>query len=70
MRRFVKFKCFRTIDVIYLQSLDKIQGGHAIFDLHSHRVIKRRKIIEITIPREIIKHVEEMVDCDKVTLLK
>ena len=31
----------RTIDVIYLRLLDKIQGRHEIFDLHCHRVITR-----------------------------
>ena len=59
-----------TIDKIYLQSLDRIQGGHEIFDLHSHRVIKIRKMIEITILRAIIKHIEEIGAHDKVTSLK
>ena len=44
--------------VIYLISLDKIQGGHEIFDLHSHRVITIWKIIEVTIPKAIIKQIE------------
>ena len=48
----------RTIDVIYLRSLEKIQVGREIFYLHSHRFIIRRKIIEIPIPKEIIKHIE------------
>ena len=46
-----------TIDEIYLQSLDRIQGGHDIFDLHSSRAIKRWKIIEILIPKAIVKHI-------------
>ena len=40
----------QKIDGICLQSLDRIQGVLEIFDLHSHRVITRRKIIEIQIP--------------------
>ena len=60
----------RTIDGIYLQSFDKMQGGHDRFDLHSHRVITRRKNIETTIPKEIIKHIEEMSTHEKITSLK
>ena len=60
----------QTIDGLYLQSFDKIQYGHAIFDLHSHRVITRWKIIEIPITKTIIKHIEEMATHDKVTFLK
>ena len=50
--------------------MDKIQGGHEIFDLQSHRVITKQKMIHISIPREIIKHIEEMSASDRVTLLK
>ena len=60
----------RTMDGIYLRSLDKIQGGHEMFDLHSHRVNTRRKIIEIPILKAIIKHIEEMVAYDNVTFAK
>ena len=49
----------QTIGGIYLLSLDKIQGGHVIFHLHSHIVIDRRNIIEIPIPKAINKHIEE-----------
>ena len=35
----------RTIDGIYLRSLDNIQGGRDIFYLNSQTVITRRKII-------------------------
>ena len=48
----------------------KIQVRHEIFNLSSHRVIRGWKIIEIPIPKSIIKHVEEMAARDKVTLLK
>ena len=47
-----------------------MKGGNEIVDIHSHRVIKRQKIIVITIPNEIIKHIEEIFDHDKVTLLR
>ena len=47
----------RKFDGIYLRSLDRIQGGHDIFDLHSSRAIKRWKIIEILIPKAIVKHI-------------
>ena len=47
-----------------------IQGGNEIFYPHSHRIITRWKLIKITIPKTIIKHVEEMAACDKVTFLK
>ena len=59
-----------TINGIHLRSLDTIQGGHEIFDIHSHRFITRRKIIEIPIPKAMIKHIEEMVADEKSTLLK
>ena len=42
-----KYYVSRTIDGVYLQSLDKIQGGHDIFDLYTHRFITRQKLIEI-----------------------
>ena len=48
----------------------KIQGGHDIFDIHSHRVITKRNVIEIPIPEAIIKHIELMAACEKVTSLK
>ena len=34
-----------TLDRIYLQSLDKIQDGHETFYGHSHRIIKKQKMI-------------------------
>ena len=42
--------------------MDQIQGGHAIFDLQSHRVITRWKFI--------VKHIEEMAAHEKATSLK
>ena len=50
--------------------MDKIQGGHEIFYLHSHIVITIWKIIEITIPKELIKQIREMATHDKVKFLK
>ena len=50
--------------------MDKIQGKHEIFDIKSHRVITIWKIIEIPIPKSIIKHIEEIVAREKVTSLK
>ena len=41
-----------------------------MFYLQSHRVITRRKIIEITITKVIIKQIEEMATRDKSTLLR
>ena len=43
----------QTVDDIYLRSLEKIQGKHEIFDIHSHRFIMRRKIIKVPIIREL-----------------
>ena len=60
----------QTTDGIYLHSLDTIQCGHDIFDLQSHRVITRQKIIEIPIPMIIIKHIEEIIASEKVTFAK
>ena len=50
--------------------MDKIQGVHDIFDLHSQKVIKRQKIIEIPIPEKIIKQIEAMAAHEKVTSIK
>ena len=44
-------------------------NGHEIFFIHSHRVIKIIKIIEIPISKPIIKHVKKMAAHDKVTSL-
>ena len=55
---------------IQLWSLEKIQGGHDIFDPHSHGVITRRKIIEIPITKTIINNVDKMAARDRFTLLK
>ena len=60
----------QTNNGIYLISLDKIKGGREIFDPHSHRIIKRRNIIEISIPKAIVKYIEEIDARDKVTSLK
>ena len=60
----------RTIDGIYLLSLNKILGVHEIFGLHSHRVITIWKIVEIPITNEINKHIEDITACEKVTSLK
>ena len=46
-----------------------IQGGQEIFDLHSYRVITRRKIIKIQISKSILNHVKKMDAHDKVTSL-
>ena len=48
----------RKIDDIYLKSLDTIQGEHEIFDLRSYRVITRRNILGIEIPKAMIKQIE------------
>ena len=46
-----------TIDGICLQSLDRIQGGHEIFDLHGYRIMTGHKITEIPIPKAVIKQI-------------
>ena len=60
----------QKIDGIYQLSLEKILGRHDIFYRHSHRVIARRKIIEITIPKDIIKHIDEMATHENIISLK
>ena len=57
----------RTIYGIYLQLLDKIQGIHGIFQIHNHIVIKRQKMIKITITKAMIKQIEKIAACDKIT---
>ena len=46
------------IDSIYLQSLDKIQRVHEIFYRHIRIFITRGGVVEIPIPKAIIKHIE------------
>ena len=46
-----------TIDGIYLLALSQIQEGHEIFDPRSHKVITRPNIIEIPIPKEMMKRI-------------
>ena len=41
----------RTIDGIYLLTLDKIQVGYEIFYLHSHIVINKQTVIKIPNPK-------------------
>ena len=50
--------------------MDKIQGVHEIFDIHSHTFITRRKLIEFPIPKTITKHIEEMAAQEKSVSLK
>ena len=45
MIKIQKSNVLQTIDGIYLQYLDKIQGGRDIFDLHSDIVITICKMI-------------------------
>ena len=49
-----------TIDAIYLRPLSNIQGGHEVMDLHTGKVITRRKVTEIPITKLVIKAVEQM----------
>ena len=57
MKTIRQIQFLQTIEGTYNNWI-KIQGVHEIFDLHSHRVITRWKIIEIPINKEIIKHVD------------
>ena len=47
--------------------MNKIRGGHYIFDLKSHIVIIGQKSIEIPLTKVWIKHIEEMAAHEKAT---
>ena len=63
MKTIRQIQFLQTIEGTYNNWI-KIQGVHEIFDLHSYITF------EITITMAIIKHIEEMASCEKVTLLK
>ena len=60
----------RTIDGLYLGPIDNLQGGHKILDIHTHRVVTRRKVIPIPVTKLVIQHIEDWAKRDKVKSLK
>jgi hypothetical protein len=62
-----KFQYARTIDCIYLQYVDNLQGGHHLLDLVTGHVITRQCICSVPFTRNIIDIVHKMADKDGMT---
>ena len=52
----------RAIDCIYLRPLSTQQGGHELMNLHTGKVITRRKITVAPMTKAIIQAVEQMAE--------
>jgi hypothetical protein len=50
----------RTIDAIFLRTLDNIQGGFEVLNLRTGKTITRHRVIEIPITESVIKRVEQL----------
>ena len=50
----------RTIDAIFLRTLDNIQGGYEVLNLKTGKPITRHTIVELPTPPEVIKRVEQL----------
>ena len=58
----------RTIECIFLKTLDNIQAGFQLLNLNTGKIITRRKIFEIPVTQTIIDRVEELAKIDGITL--
>jgi hypothetical protein len=48
----------RTLDAIYLRPVNSMQGGHALYDLNSGRVITRARVTQIPVTDVVIKAIK------------
>ena len=54
----------RSIDGIYLQTLDNTQAGHEVLNLKTGKVITRHKVKEIPLTKQVIERVEQLAKRD------
>ena len=50
----------RSVDTIYLRSIDSEQGGHKVLDLSTGKVIRRSKVIPCNMTKVVIARVNEL----------
>ena len=50
----------RTIDSIFLRTLDNIQGGYEVMNLKTGKPITRHHVVELPTPPAVIKRVEQL----------
>jgi hypothetical protein len=54
----------RTIDAIFLRTMDTIQGGYEVMNLQTGKVLYRYKITEVPMPPHVINRVEQLAKKD------
>ena len=54
----------RTIDGIYLRTLDNIQGGYEVLNLKTGKTITRHKVYQVPVTPGVIKRVEQLAAKD------
>ena len=57
----------RSIDGIFLKSLDNIQGGYEVLDLKTGQPTTRFHVDELPMPKEVIARVEQLAEKDGFT---
>ena len=60
----------RTMDCIYLTSLSNVQGGMELLDLHTGRIITRRRVTVVPMTQQVIDRVEDLARNDEMRGLK
>ena len=50
----------RTIDAIFLRTLDNIQGGFEVLNLKTGHALTRHRVIELPVTEDVIKRVEQL----------
>jgi hypothetical protein len=55
----------RSLDCIYLRSMDNAQGGHELLHLQTNKVVKQRNLTKILITPSIIKQVHALAELDE-----
>ena len=60
----------RTLDAMYLSTIENRQGGHRILDLKTRKLIIRPKVMAIPVTDTMIKAVKPLAEIDGVKCFK
>ena len=60
----------RTLDAIYLQPSNVLQGGHEVMDLATDMVVTRPTFTPCLMTRLMVNRVEEMAKCQAIKGMK
>lgn len=61
---FTNTNAARSLDCMYLRTMDSAQGGNELLQLQTNMLVKRRKLTKIPIMRAIIKEVYKIAEMD------